>query len=322
MTSNEEYSDSTQQKHRHSGVDGTELPVVDYDNTTLQEATDTHFTKDGQLVIPQNLSEGFSTKPLNQKEIEALEKYRKKQAKKDKLPAARRRNLKIILGAAAASVIMGGGTTVYVSAQAGSDTISTEPNSEPSVSAPANPGDINPSTNLADIVVQNEADLANYLLETDLNSQQVFDIQDNTVNEVLEKLSEDDSYVYTEELSHIAQGQALESLSTLIETVHGYHQEREEELINNGVSQDQIDQLTVTVQTIRNADQVITVAGYEQSGVMSYWMHDGEGNSARLIENDYPINYGYSEQVVGVEGGDDSADTKHVFLATSVQGEY
>lgn len=140
MATQEHYPDpNTKEKIHHSGKDGRETPVVDYDNTSLQEATDAHFTKDGQLVIPKNPAEGFTEKPLSEEELKALEDFRKKQAKKDRLAARRRRNIRLVAGSAAASVIMGGGAYLYGVVTGGDN---SEREAEPGVSAPANP---NPS---------------------------------------------------------------------------------------------------------------------------------------------------------------------------------
>ncbi|MDB5165240.1 MAG: hypothetical protein JWM00_130 [Candidatus Saccharibacteria bacterium] len=129
------------EKTRHAGIDGHELPLMDYDNTSLQEATDTHFTRDGELIIPENPSEGFAEKPLTAEEQEHLEQWRKKQAKRNMQPTRNKKGAVVAIGSLVAGVVFGGGALVY---KMTGDNNNTEPQARSTAGAPTTVGS-NPS---------------------------------------------------------------------------------------------------------------------------------------------------------------------------------
>lgn len=134
--SHEQFPNSdSQQKGRHAGdlpKDlGRERPVREFRETPLEEASKF-------LEAPDTIDQGFQHHPLSPEEQKALDKIRKKQAKKEQLPAKRKRTFKIIAASALTSIAAAVGTSVATSSGTNDN---PEIGPEPSVSAPVVPGE-------------------------------------------------------------------------------------------------------------------------------------------------------------------------------------
>ncbi len=155
--SHEQFPNSdSQQKGRHAGdlpkELGRERPVREYRETPLEEASK-------YLEAPDTIDQGFQHHPLSPEEQKAIDKVRKKQAKKEKLPAKRKRTLMVVGASAATSVIAGIGSSIAMS----SNNATPEFEREPSVSAPVVPGENESALEVEPNTVQLETPLYEFV---------------------------------------------------------------------------------------------------------------------------------------------------------------
>lgn len=173
-----------------------------------------------------------------------------------------------------------------------------------------------------DIIVKDKADLDKYPLGAELNPAQVFGLQDDVMNKIIAKLIADPTYRYEVDLSHIAEGEAKDQFGKVVQTVFDLFREQRQKLRDKGFPASQINELKVSVQTIPEGDPTTAGNAYKQNGLMSYYVSDKAGASAKLVENDYPVSYTYAQMTIGDPYGTSTKAFKQIFIADEFVGQF
>lgn len=254
-----------------------------------------------QPKVPDSMTYRDEERELaRQKQQEAADKLRK--SKKERIVAA-------IAGSAL--VVTGGVIAAFKYGEA-----NAAPEKTPEAGAPVIPGEEAP-TALIDIRVNDADSIENYTLTDFENNEIVLYAQDEAINTILAKVADEASYDYSEDLSYIAEGEALDQYKSVIDTAHERFLEIKQELSEKGASQEEIANLVPYIQSLSEGDPVITPSGYIQNAKVNYIVVDkAVGSSSLMYENDFMYTYEYTKRIVGTSDGSITQDVLRVSGAT------